>query len=154
MTAAWWDFRDDTGAFTNDVYATWSDRQRRRPGRRTRRSPTSRSTAASACGATARTCGAPPAIASAEEYTVFGWDDTRFGTELAPSQDIFSRAVQFKALGAGNNDTARNLAAAMAGLAIAGLLLLVVALAARRRQPPAPAIVEQGTGQRQLTRSS
>ena len=80
-------------------------------------------------------------------YTVFGWDDTRFGTDEAPVQDILTRAVQFEALG-GGSDTARDLAAALAGLALAGLLLLAVALAARRRQPPAPAIVERADGGR------
>ena len=108
VTAAWWDFRDDAGAFTT------------------------------------------------KEYTVFGWDDTRNGTAEAPTQDISARAVQFKALGGGGSDLARNLAAAMAGLAIAGLLLLVAALAARR--PPPAAAHARGAGEatrrRQLVRSS
>lgn len=53
------------------------------------------------------------------------------------------RTVQFKALGAGD-DTTRTVAAALAGLSVAGLLLLAVALAARRPPPPAlPAEVEK-----------
>ncbi|MGI8810558.1 MAG: hypothetical protein ACR2KK_22455 [Acidimicrobiales bacterium] len=62
-------------------------------------------------------------LAAAGEYTVFGWDDARMGTELASSQDIHARAVQFEAPG--------------------GLLLLAVALAACRRQSPMPAAREK-----------
>jgi hypothetical protein len=139
VTAAWWDFRDDTGAFTNDVYATWStdNGQTWSANTKVTDEPINRRLGVWSNGSDMR---GPPAIASTKAYTVFGWDDTRNGTELAPSQDIYTRAVQFKALGSGSNDTARNLAAAMAGLVLAGLLLLVVALAARRRQPPAPAV--------------
>jgi len=142
VTAAWWDFRDDTGAFTNDVYATWSTDNGATWSANTKINdiPINRRLGVWSNGSDMR---GPPAIASAGEYTVFGWDDTRNGTELAPSQDIFARAVQFKALGGGSNDTARAVAAAMAGLVLAGLLLLVVALAARRRQPPAPAVRTQ-----------
>jgi hypothetical protein len=142
VTAAWWDFRDDTGAFTNDVYATWSTDNGVTWSANTKvtDTPINRRLGVWSNGSDMR---GPPAIASAKEYTVFGWDDTRNGNELAPSQDIYSRAVQFKALGGGTSDTARNLAAAMAGLVIAGVLLLAVALAARRRQGPAPAVVEK-----------
>jgi hypothetical protein len=56
VDAVWWDFRDDTGGFTNDGYyaysndnvVTWS---------KNIRSATARSTAGSASGATATTCG-------------------------------------------------------------------------------------------------
>ena len=142
VTAAWWDFRDDTGAFTNDVYATWStdNGETWAPNVKVTDQPINRRLGVWSNGSDMR---GPPAIASAEEYTIFGWDDTRNGTELAPSQDIFARSVQFKALGGGGNDTARTLAAVMGGLALAGLLLLAVALAARRRMPPAPAVVDK-----------
>ena len=135
VTAAWWDFRDDQGGFTNDVYATWStdNGQTWAPNQKITDQPINRRLGVWSNGSDMR---GPPAIASTEEYTVFGWDDTRFGTELAPSQDVFARAVQFKALGGGSSNAARNAAAAMAGLAVAGLLLLAVALAARRRLPP------------------
>ena len=142
ITAAWWDFRDDAGAFTNDVYATWSTDNGQTWSANTKISdqPINRRLGVWSNGSDMR---GPPAIASAEEYTIFGWDDTRNGTEVAPTQDIFARAVQFKALGGASNDTARTVAAIMAGVALAGLLLLVVALAARRRLPPAPAVVEK-----------
>jgi hypothetical protein len=135
VTAAWWDFRDDNGAFTNDVYSTWSDDNGATwaPNTRVTDRPINRRLGVWSNGSDMR---GPPAIASAKEYTVFGWDDTRLGTEQTPVQDIFTRSVQFAALGAGS-DTARNVAAAMAGLALAGLLLLAVSLAARRRQPAA-----------------
>jgi len=142
VTAAWWDFRDDTGAFTNDVYATWSDDNGATWSRNEKITdqPINRRLGVWSNGSDMR---GPPAIASAKEYTVFGWDDTRFGATETPVQDVFIRSVQFEALGGGSNDTARALAAAMAGLALAGLLLLAVALAARRRQPGAPAVVER-----------
>ncbi|HTJ74840.1 MAG TPA: sialidase family protein [Acidimicrobiales bacterium] len=142
VTAAWWDFRDDTGAFTNDVYATWSIDNGTTWSANTKVTdqPINRRLGVWSNGSDMR---GPPAIASVDEYTIFGWDDTRLGTELAPSQDIMVRSVQFKALGAGDN-TARTVAAALAGLCVAGLLLLAVALAARRRPPPAvPATAEK-----------
>jgi hypothetical protein len=140
VTAAWWDFRDDKGAFTNDVYATWSldNGVTWAPNTKVTDTPINRRLGVWSNGSDMR---GPPAIASTEEYTVFGWDDTRNGTEATPLQDIYARSVQFKALGGGSNDTARTLAAVMGGLAIAGVLLLAVALAARRRLGPAPAVV-------------
>ncbi|HEX2117965.1 MAG TPA: hypothetical protein VHF91_02180, partial [Acidimicrobiales bacterium] len=144
VTAAWWDFRDDNGAFTNDVYATWSEDNGETwsPNLKVTDQPINRRLGVWSNGSDMR---GPPAIASAEEYTVFGWDDTRLGTEQTPIQDIFGRAVQFEVLGAGS-DTARNVAAAMAGLALAGLLLLVVAVGARRGQPSAPVADKERAG--------
>lgn len=143
VTAAWWDFRDDTGAFTNDVYATWSDDDGATWSKNVKVTdqPINRRLGVWSNGSDMR---GPPAIASSKEYTVFGWDDTRLGSPATPTQDVFTRAVQFKALGAGNG-TARNVVAALAGLAVAGLLLLLVALAAggRRQAPPAAAAPER-----------
>ena len=141
VTAAWWDFRDDNGAFANDVYATWSDDNGATwsPNTKITDRPINRRLGVWSNGSDMR---GPPAIASTGEYTMFGWDDTRLGTEQTPVQDVFARSVQFEALG-GGSDTARTVAAAMAGLALAGFLLLLVALTARRRLAPAPTVTER-----------
>ena len=98
VTAAWWDFRDDDGAFPNDVYATWSDDNGETwaPNQKITDRPINRRLGVWSNGSDMR---GPPAIASTGEYTVFGWDDTRLGTDEAPVQDIFTRAVQSRPWG-------------------------------------------------------
>ena len=131
VDAVWWDFRDDRGQIATDVYYThsldngdtWTKNVRltdksvnRRIGVWT--------------GADIRQ---PPGVASLEEYAIVGWDDTRLGDETTHTQDIFTRAVQFKALGSGQNDAVRYALGAMLGLAAVGVVLLVFSLVARGR---------------------
>lgn len=88
----------------------------------------------------------PPGIASADKYSVFGWDDTRNNdrsvTDNAAlgggAQDFYAVAAQFEAIGGGASKTAKIVVAGCIGLLAVGLVLLVVALAARSRTGAAP----------------
>ena len=136
VDAVWWDFRDDAGRFANDVYyaysedngATWSKNIRI-----TDRS-VNRKIGVWSNGADIRQ---PPGIVSTDKLTIIGWDDTRLGDDTTHTQDIFTRVVQFEALG-GSNDLARYAIGAIAGLGLVGIVLLVLSAATRRRSP-APA---------------
>ncbi|MFN2608329.1 MAG: sialidase family protein [Acidimicrobiales bacterium] len=84
----------------------------------------------------------PPGVASASQYAVVGWADTRLGSDLTQTQDDFGAAVQFSPLPATRNTALPVLAAVFAGLVIAGAVLVVVLLLRRRRAgaaAPAPA---------------
>ncbi|MCA1692306.1 MAG: glycoside hydrolase [Actinobacteria bacterium] len=141
LDAAWWDFRDDTGGFTNDVYyafsedngATWSKNYRI-----TDRS-IDRRVGVWSNGYDMRT---PVGIASTNELAVVAYDDTRNTLKVGEGQDIFSAVVQHEVLGSGANDAARYVLAALVGLAAVGLILLAVSFAAGRRtrsEEPRPA---------------
>ena len=90
----------------------------------------------------------PPGVGSSNQAAVIGWSDTRLGNDQTQTQDVFADVVQFKALPAsGSNKTLRYLAAAAAGLALAGLIVALIALArrrdtGRRSPPPAPTVRE------------
>ncbi|HEX3541881.1 MAG TPA: sialidase family protein [Acidimicrobiales bacterium] len=75
----------------------------------------------------------PPGVASANQYAVVGWADTRLSTEDTQTQDDFGAAVQFAALPATRNTVLPVVAAVFGGLAVGGLVLLAVLLVRRRR---------------------
>jgi hypothetical protein len=137
VDAAWWDFRDDPGTYSNDVYSsystdngvTWSANVRV-----TDRS-INRKIGPWSNGFDMRQ---PVGIASTNQYTLFAWDDTRLGDEVGQAQDMFSAAVQFSAVGSGTSNAAQFTLAALAGVAAVGLILLGVAAARRDRTPGAP----------------
>ena len=142
VDAVWWDFRDEPGKFANDVYysysedngATWSKNIRI-----TDRS-VSRQIGVWSNGADIRQ---PPGVVSTNKLAIMAWDDTRFGDQNTHTQDIFSRVVQFEALG-GSNDLARYAIGAMGGLAVVGVVLLAASAATRRRRATAaPATTER-----------
>jgi hypothetical protein len=84
----------------------------------------------------------PPGVGSSNQDAVIGWSDTRLGNDQTQTQDIFADVVQFKTLPASaTNKTLKYLAAAAAGLAVAGLIVVLIALRRRRRgdvEPPPP----------------
>ena len=135
VTAAWWDFRDDNGAFANDVYATYStdDGQTWSKNEKITDQPINRRIGVWSNGSDMR---APPGIASTDKLTIFGWDDTRLGTTDTPLQDVFARTTQFEALGTSNS--AATALAVVLGLTVAGLVFLFVALVVRPRRQAAP----------------
>lgn len=141
VDAVWWDFRDDRGQIATDVYythsmdngGTWSKNVRL----------TDKSVSRRIGVWTGADIRQPPGVASLEEYAIFGWDDTRLGDETTHTQDIFTRAVQFKALGSGQNDAVRYALGAMLGLATVGVVLLVFSLLARGRTEPRQASSER-----------
>jgi hypothetical protein len=137
VDAAWWDFRDDRGAIATDVYYTYSTDNGATWSKNTR--ITDRSVSRRIGVWTGADIRQPPGVASLKEYAIIGWDDTRNGDETTHTQDIFTRVVQFKALGGGaGNDAARYALGAMLGLAVVGLVLLAMSVAARSRREPAP----------------
>jgi hypothetical protein len=75
----------------------------------------------------------PPGVASANQYAVVGWADTRLSNEDTQTQDDFGAAVQFAKLPATRNTVLPVVAAVFGGLAIGGLVLLGVLLGRRRR---------------------
>lgn len=129
---AWWDFRNDTGAFHNDVYlasssdngATWS------PNMRVTDRSIDRKIGPWSNGYDVRQ---PPGLAPTSRYTVVAWDDTRNGDPDAQAQDIYGALVQFEDLAAATSPVLTYGLAAAAGLALAGLVVSVIAVANRRR---------------------
>jgi Neuraminidase (sialidase) len=76
---------------------------------------------------------APPGIASTNQLLVVGWDDTRNGTQLTQTQDLFTVDVQYERLGGGTSKAAKVAMAAVGAVGLVGLILLVSSRAARRR---------------------
>ena len=106
-------FRNDPGLFANDVYysysmdngGTWSANER------VTDQLIRRKIGVWSNGFDQRQ---PPGVASSDELAVFVWDDTRDGDELTQTQDIFSAAAQFQAVGS-STSTAWRYAAGGAG---------------------------------------
>lgn len=144
LDAIWWDFRNDPGLFANDVYysystdngLTWSANER------VTDQLIRRKIGVWSNGFDQRQ---PPGVASSDELAVFVWDDTRDGDELTQTQDIFSAAAQFQAVGSSTSTGWWYVLGAAGGLAVVGLVLLVSARG-RRRDPveamarPAPLV--------------
>ncbi|MGH9276766.1 MAG: hypothetical protein ACRD12_01450 [Acidimicrobiales bacterium] len=149
IDVVWWDTRDDPGIRSNDVYyaystdngATWSANTRitdqvvdRRFG----------------VWGINYDINSPPGVGSADEFAVFGWDDTRFSRGDAGAvetadpvaegegfgggvQDVFISAAQFAPIATGSSDAAKIVLAAVVGLLIVGVALVVAATISRRR---------------------
>lgn len=135
LDVAWWDFRNDPGSFVNDVYATssadngmtWS------ANLRITDQSINRKVGVWSNGYDIRQ---PPGIASGDQLTTFAWDDTRLGDDLTQTQDIFSRSLQYAALGGTGGGAPGYAAAAFAGLAVVGVILLALSRRRRLHEPP------------------
>jgi hypothetical protein len=139
---AWWDSRNDPGYRANDVYmttstdngVTWG------PNRRVTDQSIDRRIGV---WSTNFDITSPPGLATAKEYTMLSWDDTRNTDTSAPDarslgggiQDIYVSAVQYEALGGGTSRAAKIALAGVVGLLIVGLALMAVAMVSRRNQP-------------------
>lgn len=139
IDVAWWDFRDDPGLFANDVYATYSTDNGATwaPNVRVSDQSIRRTIGLWSNGFDMRQ---PPGVASAEDYALFAWDDTRLGDDVGQAQDVFSAAVQFEPVAATEPAGTRLALAGLVGLLVGGIFLLGSALrmrAAPPRQPPA-----------------
>ena len=146
IDVVWWDTRNDPGIRANDVYYTYSADDGKTWSKNVRITDQ----------VVDRRFGvwllnydinSPPAVGSAEEYAIFGWDDTRNTDKSNPeyanglgagTQDIFISAVQFEALGGGTSSTAKVILAGAVGLLAVGLILLVVAMSKRKGSPVPP----------------
>ncbi len=78
----------------------------------------------------------PPGVASADEYAVIGWADTRKATEATQTQDNYAVVAQFEPLPPASSTVLPILAAVFGGLAAAGIVLVLVLLIRRRRARP------------------
>lgn len=124
VDVAWWDFRDDPGLFVNDVYYSYStdNGSSWSPNMRISDESSDRKIGTWSNGFDMR---APVGIGSTNAFTLLGWDDTRLGDETTQTQDIYAGNVQFRPIEEGTSNTVRYAIAALAGLAITGLVLLV-----------------------------
>jgi hypothetical protein len=77
----------------------------------------------------------PPGVASTDAYAAIGWADGRLGDQTTRTQDVFVSVAQFAPLPAESN-LLKILAAAFAGLVLAGIVLVIVLLLRRRQGPP------------------
>lgn len=141
VDAVWWDFRNDQGQFQNDVYysysedngATWSANIRANDLSINRRL---------GVWSNGYDMRMPVGVVSTDKVAVFAWDDTRNADQLTEGQDVYTSIAQHEALGSGNNDALRYAVAALAGLAVVGLILLVVSMMSGRRRPQAATATE------------
>ena len=135
VDVAWWDFRNDPGLFVNDVYyaystdngSTWSDNMRVSDVSSDRKIGT---------WSNGYDMRAPVGIGSTNAFALVGWEDTRLGNQVTQTQDVFASNVQFRPIQEGVSDAVRYTIAALAGLALTGLVLLVASplLGLRRKK--------------------
>ncbi len=149
VDAVWWDTRDDPGIRSNDVYYAYSNDNGKTWSKNQRITDQTVDRRVGVWGDNYDIT-SPPGLTSANAYVVIGWDDTRNtfdnytiginGERGGGLQDVFTAVEQFSIVGPANNNTARVVLAAVAGLLFVGLVLLGVAMAAKRRTgAPAPA---------------
>jgi hypothetical protein len=141
IDAVWWDFRNDQGQFMNDVYYSFSEDNGATWAKNIRANDKSidRRLGVWSNGYDMRM---PVGVASTDKVAVFAWDDTRNADTLTQGQDVYSAIVQHEALGSGSNDALRYAVAAMAGLAVVGIVLLGVSLMAGKRRPQSATATE------------
>jgi hypothetical protein len=81
----------------------------------------------------------PPGVASANEYAVFGWADTRLGNDVTQTQDDFSTIAQFKPIPR-KSSILPVLVAVFGGLVAAGVVLFVLQFLQWRRRARGTAV--------------
>ena len=82
----------------------------------------------------------PLGVASANQFAVIGWADTRNANDVTQTQDNYASAAQFAPLPTKKNTTAPVIASVFTGLVVAGVVLLVALQIRKRRVGPAPAV--------------
>jgi hypothetical protein len=134
VDVAWWDFRNDTGNFANDVYMTSSSDN---GGTWTKNLRVTDQSVNRRIGpwfgnADIRQ---PPGLVSRNGYTLVVWDDTRNGDDLTQTQDVYGSTVQYETLGGGASSSAKYALAGVIGFSLVGLAFVIVLAATRRRAP-------------------
>ncbi|MGH9127104.1 MAG: sialidase family protein [Acidimicrobiales bacterium] len=136
VDVAWYDFRGQHGfapdvyyTYTNDAGVTWAKNVK------VTDQPIDFSIGVSANSDVRQ----PPGVASANQYSFFGWADTRLGNVNTQTQDVFGLGVQFSPLPATGSHWPRDLAAVFAGLLVAGVILLIGVRTMRGRDGREPA---------------
>ena len=151
LDAVWWDTRDDPGIRANDVYYAYSDDDGETWSKNMRITDQPIDRRYGVYGNNFDQ-NSPPAVASTNQFALFGWDDTRHSTGEEGQiriespvgvqgvgggvQDIFVSAVQFEKIGGGTSRTAQIVLAGVVGLLAVGLILLAVGMLGRRGSGP------------------
>lgn len=150
VDAVWWDFRNDQGQFMNDVYYSYSEDNGETWAKNIRANDRSidRRIGVWSNGYDMRM---PIGVASTDKVAVFAWDDTRNADKLTENQDVYTSIVQHEALGSGSSDALRYALAAMAGLAVVGVVLLGVSLLAGKRRPESATATEPAASKGRVT---
>ena len=135
VDVAWWDFRNDTGTFRNDVYmASSSDNGRTwSPNIRVTNQSIDRKLGPWSNGYDVRQ---PVGLTATDRYTLAAWDDTRNGDADGEAQDLYGAFVQFEPLPPPVSHTWVYTLAAVSGLILAGGVILVFGLVNGRRTRP------------------
>jgi hypothetical protein len=136
VDAVWWDFRNDIGLFTNDVYysystdngATWSKNVQVNDRTIDRRI---------GVWSNGYDMRQPVGVVSTDKLAVMAWDDTRNADVVTQGQDVYAGLVQHAAVGSGSSNGLRFAIAGLIGLALVGFVLLGVSMATGRRRPAA-----------------
>ncbi len=142
LDLVWWDQRDAAGAFGTDVYyaysadagVTWSPNQRMTDQLIDR-------TIGIWTPGTGGDVRQPPGIASSDAMAYVVWDDTRNGTQVTQTQDLYASSAQFEPLAATGIPQAVGYALAVViGVGVVGLVLVigskVMGLSRRPSDPP------------------
>jgi hypothetical protein len=140
VDVAWWDDREGASRVSNDIFYSYSDDNGVTWSKNV---PVTDQSVNRAVGVWSNNYNldAPPGMVSTDEFTFFGWDDTRNTDTSVPSnvqlggglQDIYLSAAQFEAIGSAGVSRAAEIALGAAiGVAAAGLLVVALAAAARR----------------------
>lgn len=140
IDVAWYDFRGQH-AFAPDVYYTYSANDGRTwaPNVKVTDQPIDFSIGVSANSDVRQ----PPGVASANQYTAFGWADTRLGNKVTQTQDVFGDAAQHAPLPATGSTIQPILSAVFVGLLVLGGILLGVVMSRRRKESPPPPRVDE-----------
>lgn len=139
IDVGWWDLRNDPGiTFGNDVYSVSSTDNGTAWSKNIRVTDKLIDRRIGVFGNNFDVSG-PPALATTNAFAIFGWDDTRNakpGELGAGTQDLFTSAVQYKAVAGGTSKGLKIVLAALAGLVFVGLVLLVAAMGGKGRFRP------------------
>ncbi len=146
IDVVWWDTRDTPGQRSNDVYYTYSTDDGKTWSKNVRITDQSVDRRLGVWGLN-YDIASQPGVGSANEFAVFGWDDTRNTDQTIKDnaylggglQDLYIAAAQFQAVGGGASKAVKVVLAGIIGLLAVGLILVVVATATGRGRGSAPA---------------
>jgi hypothetical protein len=147
---AWWDFRNDTGSFRNDVYmASSSDNGRTwSPNIRVTNQSIDRKLGPWSNGYDVRQ---PVGLTATDRYTLAAWDDTRNGDADGEAQDLYGAFVQFEPLPPPVSHTWIYTLSAVSGLVLAGGVVTVFGLLNSRRTKPSERASERAPEPAEVT---
>ena len=135
VDVAWWDFRNDTGNFANDIYLTSSSDNGSSWSKNVRVTDRSVNRRIGPWFGNAD-IRQPPGLVSRDEFTLVVWDDTRNGNDVTQTQDLYSSIVQYQALSSGATPSAKYTLAAVIGFILVSLGFVIHAARRSAAQRP------------------